>query len=102
MTTGNDAGFSVVRCEATTHSWAVPPRPPNGCAGDWYGRIAIDENRAFFVCASEALLTGPVLANGHGLRDGSILCDSTEEGIKCTSQITGHGFTFSRQAYTLY
>jgi len=98
----NDAGYSVARCEATSHTWAVPPRPANGCGGDWYGRIAIDENRALFICASEALAGGPVLPYGHGLRDGSIICDSTEQGVKCTSQITGHGFTLSRQAYTLY
>jgi hypothetical protein len=99
----NDAGYSVVRCEATQHVWQVPPRPANGgCTGDWYGRIVMDEDRAFFGCASEALVSGPVLPYHHALRGGTILCESSEQGIKCTSQVSGHGFTLSRQAYTLY
>jgi hypothetical protein len=99
----NDAGYSLVRCEATSHAWTVPPRPANGgCTGDWYGRLIIDENRAFFGCASEALATGGALPYGHALHDGSNICESSEQGIKCTSQITGHGFTLSKQAYTLY
>jgi len=98
----NDAGYSVARCDTAVHNWKVPPRPPNGCGGDWYGRIAIDEDRALFVCASEGLKTGPVLPYGQALRDGSIVCESLEQGVRCTSQVSGHGFTLSRQNYTLY
>jgi hypothetical protein len=99
---GDRADNSGARCDTASHSWTIPPRPSTECIGDWYGRIGIEDGRAQFECASEATLSGPVLPYGHALRDGAILCESSEAGVKCTSQITGHGFTVSRQTYTLY
>jgi hypothetical protein len=43
-----------------------------------------------------------VLAYGHGVRDGQVLCVSQPAALRCEYVATGHGFTLAKEAYTLF
>jgi len=92
----------AVRCDPTNHTWAVPAKPAD-CEFDWGGSLGVSaQGNAHFLCVSDAIPEGPVLAYGQSIRDGPILCESSPAGVKCTSQQSGHGFTVSREIYTFY
>jgi hypothetical protein len=44
---------------------------------------------------------GDVLPYGEAVRVGQVVCESRIGGVLCRSD-DGHGFTLSRQAYTLF
>jgi hypothetical protein len=91
-----------VRCDPTNHTWTTPPKPAS-CEFDWGGSLGVSATgAAHFDCVSDALPPGAVLPYGQSIRDGSIVCESSASGVKCTSQQSGHGFTVSRERYTLY
>ena len=59
--------------------------------------------QATVVCAADTVLGGTeILAYGEVVRVGSFLCDSESSGVRCTNEDSGHGFTLSRQAYTMF
>jgi hypothetical protein len=55
------------------------------------------------VCAGDTTLdpTAPVLPYGTATVTQGFRCLSTAAGISCRNQDTGHGFTVSRQTYTV-
>ena len=92
----------AVRCDPALHIWTTPPKP-SSCEFDWGGSLGVSATgAAHFLCVSDAVPPGSVLPYGQSIRDGAIVCESSASGVKCTSQSTGHGFTLSREAYTLY
>ena len=42
------------------------------------------------------------LPYGSALRSARILCESATTGVTCRDTVTGHGFTLSREAYSLF
>jgi hypothetical protein len=83
--------------------WDVPPDP--GCELDYGHAFQVaGDGEAAIVCAGDTVFPadGPVLAYGHGLRAGDVVCVSSESGVRCHSERSGHGFTLARAAYTLF
>jgi hypothetical protein len=98
-----DADEPSVRCDIRDKTWTVSPDPTCQLA---YGHgLHIDsKGTAGVVCAGDTVFTenSPVLAYGHGLRAHDIVCVSSESGIRCHNEQTGHGFTLARAAYSLF
>lgn len=44
----------------------------------------------------------PVLPDGSSLTYNDMACDSTEDGVRCESVTSGHGFRLSRSDYELF
>jgi hypothetical protein len=94
-----------VRCDALVHTWGAPASPEYAPCGASYDRIGIENGLGQFECRTSdqsVLPEGQVLPYGQSLIDGTILCTSSESGVKCVSQATGHGFTISRETYSLF
>jgi hypothetical protein len=98
-----DADEPSVRCDIRDKTWTVSPDPTCQLA---YGHgLHIDSHgTAGVVCAGDTVFTdnSPVLAYGHGLRAQNIVCVSSESGMRCNSERTGHGFTLARATYSLF
>lgn len=93
-----------VRCDIAERDWSPPPRPADCPDFTGYGQgIALNRTGlAAFVCAGDtALGGGPALAYGESRSIAGITCASEPSGMRCTNS-DGHGFTLSRQAYTLF
>ncbi|MGQ0467042.1 MAG: DUF6636 domain-containing protein [Sporichthyaceae bacterium] len=93
-----------VTCGVQNASWTPPPRPTTDCEGDWGQTIAVDPLRARFVCASDTPLDpeSPVLAYGSENRVNGYVCTSSRQELRCEHAGSGHGFTVSRSAYTVF
>lgn len=93
-----------VRCDVAARDWAPPPRPENCPDFTDYGQgITLGPTGpANFVCAGDtALGSGPALPYGQYQAGGGMSCNSEPSGMRCSNS-DGHGFTISRQAYTLF
>ena len=94
----------TVRCDVAERDWAPPPRPP-GCPDftDYGQGITLGTTgRASFVCAGDTTLgSGPALPYGQFEAGGGVSCSSEPSGMRCSNS-DGHGFTISRQDYTLF
>jgi uncharacterized protein DUF6636 len=100
---GCTVDVAYARCDIKDHAWTAPPKPPD-CDLDWGDSLQIsDKAPPGLVCHGDTVLdpTAPVLAYGQRTRPGTILCESAEAGVTCTSQSDGHGFFLSREAYRL-
>ena len=94
----------TVRCDVGERDWAPPPRPSDCPDFTDYGQgITLGTTgRASFVCAGDtALGSGPALPYGQFEAGGGVSCTSEPSGMRCSNS-DGHGFTISRQAYTLF
>jgi hypothetical protein len=91
------------RCDIAKKTWK-PPAKPADCELDYGNGVAIfGQEEATVVCAADTVLGGTeILAYGEVVRVGSFLCDSESSGVRCTNEDSGHGFTLSRQAYTMF
>ena len=120
-------GSGSVRCEFHgTKTWSAPW--PDGCELDWDSALAVDD-QVVGVCAGdtimgfaapgqdatawwhaggptvtipEASMTLAVLPYGTALAVGHMRCDSATTGVTCRNTSTGHGFTMSREAYSIF
>ncbi|MCV7368677.1 hypothetical protein CRI77_24975 [Mycolicibacterium duvalii] len=93
-----------VRCDIAARDWAPPPRPASCPDFTDYGQGLTlgPTGPANFVCAGDtALNSGPALPYGQYQAGGGMSCNSEPSGIRCSNS-DGHGFTISRQAYTLF
>ncbi|MCK5756621.1 MAG: hypothetical protein KAH46_28340 [Mycobacterium sp.] len=94
----------TVRCDVAERDWAPPPRPSDCPDFTDYGQgITLGTTgRASFVCAGDtALGSGPALPYGQFEAGGGVSCTSEPSGMRCSNS-DGHGFTISRQDYTLF
>lgn len=91
-----------VRCDILERDWEPPP-PPEDCEFDYGIGLEVDDSRAGFVCASDAVGAPElVLEYGEKLQGGPVLCESAESGMTCTHEQTGQGFTLARADYALF
>jgi hypothetical protein len=91
------------RCDIQKKTWTAPPKPAD-CDLDFGNGVAVVKTeKATVVCAGDTVPGAKeVLEYGEVVRVGSFLCDSESSGVRCTNEDSGHGFTVSRQAYTLF
>ncbi len=93
-----------MRCDVAERDWAPPPRPSDCPDFTDYGQgITLGTTgRASFVCAGDTTLgSGPGLPYGQFEAGGGVSCTSEPSGMRCSNS-DGHGFTISRQDYTLF
>ncbi|MDG6101446.1 hypothetical protein Daura_39725 [Dactylosporangium aurantiacum] len=93
-----------VRCTILTKTWTPPPAPAD-CDLDWGSSLGLDpQHGATLVRAGDSAFTpdAKVIAYGHALRVGTVLCTSTETHLRCESVTTKHGFTVAKETYTVF
>ncbi|MCV7150221.1 DUF6636 domain-containing protein [Mycolicibacterium pyrenivorans] len=94
----------LLRCDIAERDWSPPPRPADCPDFTGYGQgiMLRPTGSASFVCAGDtALGGGPALPYGQFQAGGGMSCNSEPSGMRCSNS-DGHGFTISRQAYTLF
>ena len=117
---------SSVRCDfiATDKAWTSPE--PKGCQLAWGDSLELTTT-AGSTCHGDTLADTPALDSdvvgwrrsgdpvavvnglslaalpyGSSLLVGTLQCDSASTGITCKNTSTGHGFTMSREAYSIF
>jgi hypothetical protein len=93
-----------VRCDIADKTWTLPPKPASCVEGDWaYGIFLNPGTKAKFGCPTDSALGAQdILAYGHALRVGHTICDSEAAAVKCWNDSDGHGFTLSKENYSLF
>lgn len=94
----------MVRCDIAARDWTPPPRPADCPDFTDFGQgITLNPTGpAAFVCAGDTTLhSGPALPYGEFQAGGGMSCTSEQAGMRCSNS-DGHGFSLSRQAYTLF
>ncbi len=97
-----DSGF--VRCDVGDRDWSPPPRPANCPTETGYGQgINLHANGpASFVCGGDTTFGDwSALPYGQYHANGGVSCNSEPSGMRCSNS-DGHGFTLSRQAYSVF
>jgi hypothetical protein len=91
------------RCDLQTRTWSLPPRPAN-CEFDWGGSLKVTgQGPGFLACTSDSPFgVTAVLAYGTRSVIGSMACTSAETGMTCRNTVTGHGFSVSRDDYSVF
>nr|CRL70829.1 hypothetical protein CPGR_02134 [Mycolicibacterium komanii] len=98
-----------VRCDIDQRTWSPPPRPVD-CTLDFGQGISLETGgSAQFVCAGDTARVlppyagaGEPLAYGQAITAGAIRCESAEMELTCRDATSGHGFSMSREAYSLF
>jgi hypothetical protein len=94
----------ALRCDIGDRNWAPPPKPADCPEQIGYGQgiILHTYGPARFVCAGDtAMGFGRLLGYGEYHAGGGMSCNSEQSGMRCSNS-DGHGFTLSRQGYTLF
>jgi hypothetical protein len=93
----------MVRCDIQAKSWTPPPSPTE-CELDYGYAVQLQQGgRAMFLCAGDSVIADvPVLQYGTAVRVGSVVCVSQQVEMRCEDTSTGHGFTLSRQRYSMF
>ncbi|MHA0286878.1 DUF6636 domain-containing protein [Mycobacterium sp. C3-094] len=94
----------LLRCDIQTRDWSPPSRPADCPDMTGYGQgISMRATgSASFVCAGDTTFGGgAALPYGQFQAGGGMSCRSEPSGMRCSNS-DGHGFTLSRQAYTLF
>jgi hypothetical protein len=97
-------GYWIARCDIGHRDWS-PPKRPKRCHLDYGQGVYVSGRgrRGGYVCAGDTALGAKrVLAYGHKLRRGTILCTSMTTGMRCVNVRDGHGFLISRETVKLY
>jgi Family of unknown function (DUF6636) len=92
------------RCDIKSHTWVAPPKP-KFCDVDWgFGTEVGDKSFGRYVCAGDtvALPNSPVLAAGASMTLGRYTCSVPVNSVRCTNNLTGHGFEISAEAVSLF
>jgi hypothetical protein len=91
------------RCDIRTKSWK-PPAKPADCQLDWGNGVAVDAaGTGTVVCAGDTVLGAKTtLPYGEAVKVGKFVCASASSGVRCSNTASGHGFTLSRQSYTVF
>ncbi|SEL87993.1 hypothetical protein [Rhodococcus maanshanensis] len=94
---------TVLLCEVTDHTYPSAAKPANAkepC--QWFPDYAMltDEGVGAGVCLPRPLVTrgSKVLPYGSSIRMGAFGCLSTEGGLLCANEVSGHGYQLSREA----
>ena len=93
-----------VRCDTRDNTWTLPPRPAD-CEFDFGTSLGLDgTGRGELTCVSDAVADDDpaVLGYGTSVEYNGMTCTSRRTGLRCSNAATGHGFTVSRAAYTLF
>lgn len=94
----------LLRCDIQERDWSPPPRSADCPDFINYGQgISIQPTGpAYFVCAGDTTFGGGTpLPYGQYQARAGMSCNSEPSGMRCSNS-DGHGFTLSRQAYTLF
>ena len=96
-------GSDVARCDIVSKSWK-PPAPPDDCELDFGGGVSVSQREeGTLTCAGDTVLgADETLHYGEAVKVGDFTCDSESAGVRCENTATGHGFTLSREKYTLF
>lgn len=90
-------------CDIKEHQYVVPAAPSN-CAG-FGDRVGMDVGApAMLACHTTSFFDQglPTQTYNAPLTAGSISCVLAEQtGVSCRDAVSGHGFTLSKQGYTL-
>ena len=92
------------RCDITDYVYEPPPRPKK-CEFDWGGSVSVGgEFPGQVSCVSDTVFDpgAPVLQYGQTNTVGGIACESSEAGLRCESEVTGHGFFLSTQQVDVF
>lgn len=94
----------LLRCDIQERDWSPPPRPADCPMMTGYGQgISMHPTGpAGFVCAGDTTFGGgSVLPYGEYRAGSGMSCRSEMSGMRCSNS-DGHGFTLSREQYTLF
>jgi len=91
------------RCDIGTKSWK-PPAKPADCELDWGNGVAVvAADQGAVVCAGDTVRGAKtILPYGEAVKVDNFVCESASSGVRCSNTATGHGFTLSRQSYTVF
>jgi hypothetical protein len=96
------------RCDVKNHTWVAPPKPKY-CDVDWgFGAAVSDKGVGGYVCAGDtvALPNAPVLAPGAtSITLGRYTCTvpvTPGNSVRCTNNLTTHGFEVSADSVSLF
>ncbi len=93
-----------VRCDIRDRAWSPPARPAECPSQTGFGQgIRIRaQGPAGFVCGGDTTFgAGSALPYGQYQANGGVSCNSEPSGMRCSNS-DGHGFTLSREAYSLF
>jgi hypothetical protein len=93
----------AARCDIVQKTWKAPPKPAE-CTLDYGKGLAVGtEQKATVVCAGDTVLgSKEILAYGKAVRFRTFSCESQSSGVRCRNEKSEHGFTISRDAYTVF
>lgn len=92
----------VARCDLAEREWE-PPAAPETCTETWGQGLTVGDAAAGPTCARSSVLGAEQLLDyGRSVSQGVYTCTSSESGMRCENTATGHGFSVSRQSYTLF
>ena len=92
------------RCDVRTHTWTAPPKP-KFCELDWGNGVFVgDKGFGRYVCAGDTVAQpgSPVLAAGAAITLGRYTCTASSVSVRCTNNLTGHGFEVSADSVSLF
>jgi hypothetical protein len=92
------------RCDIKNHTWVAPPKPKY-CDVDWgFGTEVGDKGFGRYLCAGDTVAepNSPVLAAGQTITFGRYTCVVPLTSVRCTNNLTGHGFEISADAVSLF
>jgi hypothetical protein len=99
----NGVPRATAACEISEHTFTTPPKPA-ACEGGWGDRVGVTQGaHASLQCHTDTMRGSkdPVLDYGQTLSAGPLTCRSDQSGITCSDSTTQHGFSLSRDSYTV-
>ena len=93
---------TAARCDISDRSW-TPPARPSTCDVDFgQGVQVVGTSPGMLTCAGDTVIVGEdVLQYGFLVTRGDFECRSEMAAMRCRNVKTGHGFSLSREKYTL-
>ena len=94
------------RCDVRQHTWTAPPRP-KWCPGfvDWgFGVQVAKRGPGRYVCAGDTVAdpSAPAFGPGSTVTIGRYTCTVLAAGVRCTNDLSGHGFEVSAATVLLF
>jgi hypothetical protein len=90
-----------VRCDINQRVWQSPPKPAS-CEQDYGNGLFVGAGRAGYTCAGDTLLSDPnavQLDYGKSVTVGDLTCLSQQAGVTCQNNVSGHGFSLSKEGH---
>jgi Family of unknown function (DUF6636) len=98
-------GFpGVARCDLQNHTWVAPPKPKS-CPVDWgFGVEVTRRGSGRYVCAGDTVAnpSAPALGPGAVVTVGRYTCSVLATSVRCTNNLSSHGFEVSADAVSLF